>query len=576
MAQRGGSEKQIGQILLKAELITQQQLEAALKEQHQTGELLYSTVVRLGFATASELYPTLADRLGIPYVDLSRSSIDPKAVERVSARSATYFRIMPIEIKEGVLTVAMADPLNLLALDELRLMLGLVEVKAVLATEADILKTIQKYYGLGAETVEGILEGRGDALETPHYSRGTVENLEQMAEDASVMKLVNQLLVEAVQERATDLHLEPYQNDIRVRFRIDGVLYDVATPANLKHFHSAVVSRVKVMSHMDIAEHRLPQDGRLRVKVQGKELDLRVSVLPSVFGESVHLRILSSTSLLTLERLGLLNKDLEVLNRAILKPHGIILVTGPTGSGKTTTLYACLSKINRPSNKILTIEDPVEYEIHGVTQMQVHPKISFKFSDGLRSMLRHDPDVMMIGEIRDYETAEISIRAALTGHLVFSTLHTNDAAGAITRLIDLGVEPFLVASSVVCLIAQRLVRVICSDCKEPVSQEAKIEALKQFGVSANQGSVEIYQGKGCPACKMTGFRGRTAIYEFLKVNDAIRDLILKNTASTEISRKAVSLGMRTLRDDGWEKIQQGVTTVDEILRVTSQEGEIDE
>ncbi len=557
----------IGQLLVDAKVITSEHLEIALAEQKRTGEFLCTTIVRLGLAPERLIFPVLASQLGIPYLNLNNSHIDPAAVERVSAKYATYYRLMPIALKEGVLTVAISDPLNVRTLDDLRLLLGL-DVRPVLASESDVLEAVRKHYGVGAETVERMLETVGSTASPSPY-RESVESLEAMAEDASVVKLVNQLLQQAVQERATDIHLEPFQDDVRVRFRIDGVLHEVAIPPTLKHFHAAVVSRVKVMSSLDIAERRLPQDGRIRVKLQGSELDLRVSILPSAFGESVHLRILSSAGLLTLERLGLLPRDQEVLERMIRKPHGIIFVTGPTGSGKTTTLYASLMRINMTQTKVLTIEDPVEYEIRGVTQIQVHPKINLTFAQGLRAMLRHDPDVMMIGEVRDYDTAEIAIRAALTGHLVFSTLHTNDAAGAITRLIDMGVEPFLVASSVECLIAQRLVRLICPKCKASVGMQAPL--LFQLGVSPQTNTVPLFEGKGCDECKMTGYRGRTAIYEFLVMSEPIRDLVLKSASSAEIKRKAVAQGMRSLRDDGWEKIRMGLTTVSEVVRVAQED-----
>ena len=564
----------IGQLLVDAKVITPEQLEVALQEQRKKGEFLCTTIVRLGLAPERLIFPALASQLGIPHLNLANSHIDPAAVERVSAKYATYYRLMPIALENGVLTVAIADPLNVRTLDDLKLLLGL-DVRPVLASESDILEAIRRHYGVGAETVERMLETT-TPMAAPSPYRESVENLEAMAEDASVVRLVNQLLQQALQERATDIHVEPFQDDIRVRFRSDRVLHEVAIPPTMKHFHGAVVSRIKVMSNLDIAERRLPQDGRIRVKLQANELDLRVSILPSTFGESVHLRILSSAGLLPLDRLGLLGRDQEILERMIKKPHGIIFVTGPTGSGKTTTLYACLTKINVTQTKVVTIEDPVEYEIRGITQIQVHPKINLTFAQGLRSMLRHDPDVMMIGEVRDYDTAEIAIRAALTGHLVFSTLHTNDAAGAVTRLIDMGVEPFLVASSVECLIAQRLVRLICLKCKVQVPPSKVPSLLAQLGVPVDSPSVELVEGKGCEECKMTGYRGRTAIYEFLVMSDPIREMVLKSSSSTEIKRKAVSLGMRTLRDDGWEKVRMGQTTVPEVVRVAQEDDFIPE
>jgi type II secretory ATPase GspE/PulE/Tfp pilus assembly ATPase PilB-like protein len=396
------------------------------------------------------------------------------------------------------------------------------------------------------------------------------EDLEVLAEDVSIIKVVNQILSEAIKDRATDIHLEPFQDELRTRFRIDGVLYDINIPETIKYFHPAVVSRIKIMARLNIAERRLPQDGRIKIKVDDRELDLRVSVIPTIFGESVQIRILSSTLFLELEKLGLLPEDLKIIEKVITKPHGIIFVTGPTGSGKSTTLYAALARINSSNIKIITIEDPIEYQLRGVNQIQVHPQIGLNFASALRHMLRHDPDVMMVGEVRDYETAEISIRSALTGHLVFSTLHTNDAAGAVTRLLDMGIEPFLVSSSLECLIAQRLVRLICPNCKTPV--KSKREILDQIkDIEFDPQKIELYEGKGCEECRFTGYRGRTAIYEILPVTEAIRELILNRASSQQIKKAAIVQGMRTLRQDGLQKVLGGLTTLTEVIRVTEQE-----
>jgi len=396
------------------------------------------------------------------------------------------------------------------------------------------------------------------------------EDLEVLAEDASIIKFVNQILSEAINERATDIHLEPFQDELRTRYRIDGVLYDINIPETIRYFHPAIVSRIKIMARLNIAERRLPQDGRIKIKVNDKELDLRVSVIPTIFGESVQIRILSSTLFLELEKLGLLPQDLKIIEKVITKPHGIIFVTGPTGSGKSTTLYAALARINSSNIKIITIEDPIEYQLRGVNQIQVNPQIGLNFASALRYMLRHDPDVMMVGEVRDYETAEIAIRSALTGHLVFSTLHTNDAAGAVTRLLDMKIEPFLVSSSLECLIAQRLVRLICPKCKTPV--KSKGEILDQIkDIEFDPQKIELYEGKGCEECRFTGYRDRTAIYEILTVTEAIRELILKRASSQQIKKSAISQGMRTLRQDGLQKVLGGLTTLTEVIRVTEQE-----
>ncbi len=395
--------------------------------------------------------------------------------------------------------------------------------------------------------------------------------MRQMAEDASIIKFVNQIIHQAVVDRATDIHIEPFEDQLRVRYRIDGVLYDANVPSNIKYFHSAIVSRIKIMANLDIAERRLPQDGRILVRMGENDLDLRISILPTPYGETVDIRILTPGMLFSLSDLGLSGNDLKILEKLIKNPHGIMFVTGPTGSGKTTTLYACLSQINDSKKKIITIEDPIEYQVKGVTQLQVQPKIGFTFAQGLRSMLRHDPDVMMVGEVRDLETAEITIRVALTGHLVFSTLHTNDAAGGVARLLDIGIEPYLVASSVQCFIAQRLVRVVCSKCKYEVKLEPALIKQLQTEQEDDLARAKVYAGKGCEACKFTGYRGRSGIYEFLLVTDAIRDLILKHASASEIRKKAVLEGMHSLRQDGWEKVKKGTTTPFEVLRVTQQE-----
>ena len=451
-------------------------------------------------------------------------------------------------------------------LDDVKLLLNL-QIRPVLAGEKDILEAIKRYYGVGAETIEQMIDENG-LKERKKVS--AAEDIEDATVDASIIKFVNQILLQAYRDRATDVHIEPYEDELKVRYRIDGLLYDATVPVAIKHFQSAIVSRIKIMASLNIAEKRLPQDGRIKVKVGENELDLRVSILPTPHGESVVIRILSSSMLYSLSGLGLSTADLKILDSLIKKPHGIIFVTGPTGSGKTTTLYSCLSKINTPDKKIITIEDPIEYQISGITQIQVHPKIGLSFAQGLRSMLRHDPDIMMVGEVRDYETAEITIRVALTGHLVFSTLHTNDAAGAVTRLLDMGIEPFLVSSSVECFVAQRLVRLICPKCKNKVTPRKEI--MKDFGaVDVDISQVTFYEGKGCEFCKFTGYKGRTGIYEFLVVNDQIREMILQRTSSNLIKKKAIELGMRTLRHDGWDKVKKGLTTISEVIRVTQQE-----
>lgn len=558
----------VGELLVDEGVITVEQLESGLKEQKRTGEFICTTLVKLGYAPEEKVFSLLSRQLNIPYVRLKNKEIEHFVIEKVSAKFASHYKIIPIECKDSNLTLAMTNPLDVRTIDDIKLLLNL-EVKTVLASELEILEAIRKYYGVGADTLEQITSSQ--SIQHAKLQTQEAEDIESLAEDASIIKFVNQILSEAIKDRATDIHIEPFADELRVRFRIDGMLYIINIPETIKYFHPAIVSRIKVMSQMNIAERRLPQDGRMKVKINDQEVDIRISTLPSGFGEAVHMRILSQRSFIELEKLGLLQQDLDIIERVIKRPHGIIFVTGPTGSGKSTTLYACLARINSAAIKIITVEDPIEYQLKGVNQVQMQPKIGLDFATGLRHMLRHDPDVMMVGEVRDYETAEIAIRAALTGHLVFSTLHTNDSSGAITRLIDMGIEPFLVSSSIECLIAQRLIRLVCPRCKTPLTPEARQETLshiKDFDVPAE---IELVEGKGCEECRFTGFRGRTAIYEVLTIDEAIRELIVVRASAQAIKQKAVSTGMRTLRQDGIRKMLKGLTTYSEILRVTQQE-----
>lgn len=398
----------------------------------------------------------------------------------------------------------------------------------------------------------------------------TIDHIDETDSDASISKFLNQILFEAYQDRATDIHIEPFEDELQIRYRVDGVLMDAKVPSNIKHFKDSINSRIKILSNLNIAEKRMPQDGRFKVRVQGVDIDLRVSFLPTPFGESVVLRVLNSSSLYSFDQLGLNEKERAYLENLIVKPHGIIFLTGPTGSGKTTTLYSCLSRVNTEEKKIITIEDPIEYQLKGITQIQINPKVGLTFAHGLRSMLRHDPDIMMIGEVRDIETAEIAIQVALTGHLIFSTLHTNDAAGGVARLIDMGVEPYLITSTVECFIAQRLIRLCCPKCKKASAMTP--EVIKDFegDVEVDQ-SLTIYQAEGCEACNFTGYSGREGIYEFLLMTDSIRELIMQRATANQIKDKAMSEGMRTLRQSGWEKVKAGLTTPQEVIRVTQEE-----
>ncbi len=551
--------KMLGEILIERKIITSDQLNKSLKEQERTGEYLGAILIHLGFVSEKQLLTVLSEQFNIPFQTLKNISIDEKVISAVPPKYTWHYKFMPLKLKGNLLTIAISNPLYIWLLEDIKLHLGY-DVEVVLSSEQEIRDALRKYYGVGAETIEKILERetiKPGKIAAKDIS--AVEDIERSAEDASVIKLVNQILTEAISTRATDIHIEPYRDSVKLRYRIDGILYDTPIHADMKYLFPAMVSRIKIISDLDVIERRIPQDGRAKVKVGEQETDLRISILPSLYGENVVIRILPTQLLLSLQDLGLDAQDLEKLEMLIKKPHGIIFLTGPTGSGKTTTLYACLSRINSPEVKIITIEDPVEYELMGVTQIQANPKVGLTFANALRSILRHDPDVMMVGEVRDFETAELAIRTSLTGHLVFSTLHTNDACSGVTRLLDMGIEPFLVASSVEVFIAQRLVRIICSECKA----ELKDEKIKIKG--------PLYYGKGCEACKFTGYRGRTAIYEILFINDAIRELILAKASAPDIKKRALSLGMRPLKDRGLEEIAKGRTTLEEVLRVTELE-----
>lgn len=559
----------IGRILVEKGIITQKQLEEALLGQKTRGGFICENLVKLGFASQDKIFEALAESIEVTYVGLRDRIIDSSIINKVPAKFASHYKIIPIDFKNQTITIAMANPLDINTIDDIRLLVGL-EVKPVLSGEFEIEEAIRKYYGVGADTLEKII---AQTAENITIEEEKIEDVASFAQEASIVKFVNQIFSEAVKDRATDIHIEPFYNELRVRFRIDGVLYNINIPEAIRNFHNAIVSRVKVMAQMNIAERRLPQDGRIKIKIKDEELDLRISTIPTTFGEAVHMRILGSKLFFELKSLGLIDSDLKIIEEIIKKPHGVIFVTGPTGSGKSTTLYAALSQINSEDVKIITIEDPVEYQLKGVNQIQIFPKIGLTFATALRHILRHDPDVMMVGEVRDYETAEIAIRAALTGHLVFSTLHTNDAAGSITRLLDMGIEPFLVSSSLECLIAQRLVRVICPKCKMEIDSNKREAVFAQInGREIINKNIPLYEGKGCSECRYTGYKGRTAIYEILAMTDLIRDMVLKRESAQAIKQKAVSCGMHTLRQDGLRKVLEGVTTFDEVFRVTQKEG----
>jgi len=491
---------------------------------------------------------------------------EPVVVENLSEKMMRESRFVPLELSDGILKIAMADPEDFYTIDALRFATGL-NIEVYPGKEGDILDAVEKLHGAGTQSLETIIEEAGkDIYELSSEGIEDADHLRDLASEAPIIRLVNRLIFNAVEQRASDIHFEPFEREFKARYRIDGVLHDVESPP--KRLQAAIISRVKIMAKLDIAERRLPQDGRIKLKIADKEIDFRISTIPTLFGESLVMRILDrDTLILDLEKLGFPEDIYEQYTQLVSQPYGMVLVTGPTGSGKTSTLYTTLAKINSPENKIITLEEPVEYQLSGVNQIQVNPKIGMTFANGLRSIVRQDPDIILVGEIRDRETAEIAIQSALTGHLLFSTLHTNDAPGAITRLLDMGVESFLLSSTLLGVLAQRLVRVLCPQCKAPSQPDRKL--LNSMGISPEEASkIEFFAGKGCEACRYTGFRGRTAIFEYLPVDDEIRREITNRSSTERIKEIAMKKGLRTLRQDGWHKVTKGVTTVSEVLKVT--------
>jgi len=547
--------KSLRDILISSGLLTEDQVREAIEEGRRTGETLIKSILRKGMVSEENLISFLEKEMDIPRVNLSSYLVDQKIVSLVPNSVAKKYKLIPLFKVGEVLTVAMVDPFDVMALDEVRTR-SKCDVEAMVATTKDIEDAIAQYYGV-AGTVE-------DLVKTIKPAEEAAPVVAAPTEEAPVTKLVNMLILRAASEKASDVHIEPTAKEIRIRYRIDGIMHDVSTaPAYL---HSSIVTRVKVMSRMDISESRVPLDGRFELKIENKVIDVRVSSYPSFYGESVVMRLLDKSSVMFgLQELGFSEQNLKKFEEVIKRPYGIILVTGPTGSGKTTTLYATLNHIVTPEKNIMTIEDPVEYELAGIRQSQINIKAGLEFANALRSMLRQDPDVILVGEIRDLETARVSIQAALTGHLVFSTLHTNDAAGSLTRLTDMGIETFLTASSVASVIAQRLVRTICSRCKAPFTPTK--EMLERIGFDPNR-EYTFYHGKGCKTCHNTGYQGRSGMFEILVVDEKIQNLVVNKASSLEIKQAAISAGMKTLRDDGLEKVLEGKTTVDEVMRVT--------
>ncbi len=548
-------------------VITQEQLDKALTIQREKGGSLSRILIDEGFSSEKKLMAGLSAYLGLPPIDLSKIKIAKELIELLPRNIAVFYEAVPISRVGDMLTVAMADPLNILAVDDLKVVTGL-DIQPVISNSKDVSAVINNFYAPTADIQDIIKEVPIAEVEIHREEEelNLAEVIDQ-TDKAPVIRIVNLVLYQGIKNQASDIHLEPFENKLRLRYRIDGVLYESSPPP--RHMHAAITSRIKILSKLDIAERRKPQDGRFRIRMEGKDIDFRVSVMPTSFGEKVVLRILDKSSLcMELEKLGITGRSLAVFDNAIKNPYGMILLTGPTGSGKTTTLYSALSKINSEDVNIITVEDPVEYQFVGMNQVAVRPEVGLTFASGLRSILRQDPDIIMVGEIRDLETADIAVKAALTGHLVFSTLHTNDAAGTIARLKDMGLEPFLIASSLLMIVAQRLVRQICSYCKKPIDVSPQI--LERIGYQSGKGDKPVfYKGIGCRHCRNRGYSGRLGLYEVLEVNREIQNMIAEKATSEQIKSEAVANGMQTLRTAGIQKAKEGLTTLEEVLRVTA-------
>ncbi len=561
------NDEYIIEILESVGLITHQQGAEALQKAQQADRAVVDVLADLHYAAKTDVLKALANQFGMEFISLSGVEIDQEVVDLVPGEVARRYRIVPVYRMENTITVALSDPLDVETLDSLRYVLRC-DVGGVVAIPEEIEAAIARYYPATGTTVASMYDELTEgSVQTPGEKPPKLEGEDEVTDaDAPIIKLVSLIILEAFRSRASDIHLEPLERKFRVRYRIDGVLHEVESPP--KRLQSAIISRVKIMANMSIAEKRLPQDGRIQINVMGRDLDLRVSSVPSNHGESIVMRILDKDSLsLGLPKLGFFSDDQQTFERLIGLSDGIILVTGPTGSGKTTTLYACLNHINKPDRKIITVEDPVEYQITGINQVHVRSDIGLTFAAALRSILRQAPNIIMIGEIRDLETAEIAVNASLTGHLVFSTLHTNDAPSAVTRLIDIGVKPFLVASSTRAIMAQRLVRKICERCKEPV-QPTDAELRILGGLAGSVASAQLYRGRGCADCNHTGYRGRLGIFEIFLITDEVRHMIYERVSASQLRARARELGMRTLREDGVRKIIAGQTTLEEVVRTT--------
>ena len=560
--------QRIRDLLEATNLFEEKQLDIILSDARENGLSIRETVLSGGTVKEEDFLEKLAEAMNIPYQRLKDTEIQGEILEKLPTKAIFQYNVVPLTEEDNCLNVATSDPFAPGLVDALRLAAEC-RIQLVLSPDEDISAAAKKFYGVGAETLDRMMQD--DRIDLEDDESLLKQDLSDLDQEASVVKFVNQIIWEAFKDRATDIHIEPMEMDLRIRYRVDGVLHETPMPPQLKRFQSSIISRIKVMANMDIAEKRLPQDGRISLRIRGEEIDVRVSTMPTVYGESVSLRLLMrGGGLITMKDLGLNDHDSSLLEKMITRPHGILLVTGPTGSGKSTSLYAWLHTINSVDKRIMSAEDPIEYEMAGVNQVQMRPEIGLTFANTLRTFLRQDPDVIMVGEIRDKETAEMSIRAALTGHLVFSTIHTNDSASTITRLLDMGIEPFLVASSVEGIVAQRLVRGLCKACRQPVEVDKKFLSEHNFPIKRLEKEGPIYEAVGCDECRGNGYKGRTGIFEILPVTDEIRPLVIAHASASAIKQQSLEHGMKTLREDGWDKVLAGVTTIDEILRVTEE------
>jgi len=556
--------KPLGQLLRERGLISEDDLKNALALQQEKPDKLGRILIDLGYVAERDVLATISDQLKVPVFGAEYPAV-PVEPDRLPFRFLRTFNVIPVHLENNILTLVLADPQDLETQNSIRLRTGFA-LQIFLASEAEIQAQLERLYGGEENTTEKLIETLGDF----GVDDENIEHLRDLASEAPVIRLVNLIISRAIESRASDIHIEPFEKELRLRYRVDGVLQNMDPPPNA--LRAAIISRIKLMAKLNIAERRLPQDGRIKLKVLGREIDLRVSTLPTMYGESVVMRILdrSNSSLIDLRRLGFPDDLYEKICQMTSKPHGIFLVTGPTGSGKSTTLYSALKRINIPDRKIITIEDPIEYQMDGINQIHVNPQIGLTFAAGLRHIVRQDPDVIMIGEIRDLETADIAIRSSLTGHLVFSTVHTNDAPSAVTRLVDMGVEDYLLASSLIGILAQRLVRVNCKECKKAEKVPAGLLQEASFDVTGLGEFIELQKGSGCKQCDYTGYESRIGIFELLDIDDAMRHLIVKTADATVLKEEAVRSGMRTLKQDGWSKVLAGLTTPDEVLRVTQE------